>query len=84
LLARRPAEDAPPPGRDRLSVLRYEAQELVADARKQLREKSTLALDDQADAIEDAIEALAADIDSLLARDDEEANEPAASGQGDA
>jgi predicted PurR-regulated permease PerM len=73
VLAKRPVEDAPPPGRDRLSVLRYEAQELVADARKQLREKSTLALDDQADAVEDAIEALAADIDSLLARDEPDA-----------
>lgn len=86
VLARRPVEDAPPPGRDRLSVLRYEAQELVADARKQLREKSTLDLDDQSDVIEDAIEALAADIDSMLARDDEgeaaEADQPARKGQG--
>jgi predicted PurR-regulated permease PerM len=68
VLARRPVEEAPPPGRDRLSVLRYEAQDLVADARKQLREKADLALDDQSDAVEDAIEALAADIDSMLAR----------------
>ena len=77
VLTKRPVEDAPPPGRDRLSVLRYEAQELVADARKQLREKATLALDDQADAVEDAIEALAADIDSLLARDESEDEAPA-------
>jgi hypothetical protein len=69
VLTKRPVEEAPPPGRDRLSVLRYEAQELVADARNQLREKSGLALDDQSDAVEDAIEALAADIDSLLARE---------------
>ncbi len=69
VLVGRPVEEAPPPGRDRLSVLRYEAQELVADARKQLREKSTLALDDESDAVDDAIEALAADIDSLLARE---------------
>lgn len=69
VLSQRPVEEAPPPGRDRLSVLRYDAQELVADVRKQLREKPTLALDDQADAVEDAIEALAADIDSLLARE---------------
>ncbi len=69
VLTGRPLEEAPPPGRDRLSVLRYEAQELVADARKQLREKSTLALDDESDAVDDAIEALAADIDSLLARE---------------
>ena len=69
VLAKRPVEEAPPPGRDRLNVLRYEAQELVADARKQLREKSSVALDDEADAVEDAIEALATDIDSLLARE---------------
>jgi predicted PurR-regulated permease PerM len=69
VLAKRPVEEAPPPGRDRLSVLRYEAQELVADVRTQLRDKSGVALDDESDAVEDAIEALAADIDSLLARE---------------
>jgi hypothetical protein len=69
VLTKRPVEETPPPGRDRLSVLRYEAQELVADARKQLRDKSSMALDDESDAIEDAIEALATDIDSLLARE---------------
>jgi hypothetical protein len=60
-------EQAAPPGRDQFSVLRYEAQELVRDARKQQREKP-LVLDDQADMVEDAIEALAADLDSLLAQ----------------
>jgi predicted PurR-regulated permease PerM len=56
-----------PAGRGRASVLRYEARELVADARKLLREKPA-DLPEASDGVEDSIEALAADLDSLLAR----------------
>ena len=61
------AEPEKPAGRDRVSVLRYETQQLVQDARNQLRHKP-LELDDESDRMEDAIEALAADLDSLLAQ----------------
>jgi predicted PurR-regulated permease PerM len=60
-------EQQEPEGRGRLSVLRLAAQELMQDVRKRQREKSE-GLDDQADEVEDAIEALAADVDSFLAR----------------
>jgi predicted PurR-regulated permease PerM len=55
------------PGRGRVSVLRYEARQVVADARSLLRHKPE-AVPDDGDGVEDAIEALAADLDSLLAR----------------
>jgi predicted PurR-regulated permease PerM len=61
------AETDVPAGRGRASVLRYEARELVADARKLLREKPA-DLPEASDGVEDSIEALAADLDSLLAR----------------
>jgi predicted PurR-regulated permease PerM len=64
------AEPDAPARRDRLSVLRYQAQSLVQDARKQLREKP-VDLDDESDELDDAIEALATDLDSLLARPSE-------------
>ncbi|MEP7355982.1 MAG: AI-2E family transporter [Anaerolineales bacterium] len=54
-------------GRGELSVVRYAVQELTQDVRKQLREKPE-AVEHTDDAVEDAIEALAADLDSLLAR----------------
>jgi len=56
-----------PAGRDKLSVLRYEAQELVQDVRKQVREKDGT-IDDVSDQVEDAIEAIVNDLDSILAR----------------
>lgn len=56
-----------PTGRDALSVLRYEAQDLVHDVRKQVRQKGVVA-DDVADQIETKIEALAVDLDSILAQ----------------
>jgi hypothetical protein len=63
-----PAVEAPVAlGRDRLSVVRYEAQELVTDVRKHLRAKAADVTQD-GDRVEDAVEALAADLDSLLAR----------------
>ncbi len=55
-----------PPGRDRISVLRYETMELVGDVRKQVRIKEGDMLEEQ-DEVEDAIEAIANDLDSLLA-----------------
>jgi hypothetical protein len=54
-------------GRDRLSVLRYETRELVQDVRKQVRSKNTITSDDS-DQIEDSLEAIAADLDSILAQ----------------
>jgi hypothetical protein len=61
------AETEVPAGRGRTSVLRYEARELVADARKLLR-ANPAELPEAGDGVEDSIEALAADLDSLLAR----------------
>jgi predicted PurR-regulated permease PerM len=54
-------------GRGELSVVRYAAQELTLDVRKLLREK-TEGVERADDAVEDAIESLAADLDALLAR----------------
>ncbi len=56
-----------PEGRDRYSMLRYEAQQLVQDVRRQLRHKDEVA-DGQTDQLEDMIEAIATDIDSALAQ----------------
>jgi predicted PurR-regulated permease PerM len=62
--------DAPdleqPEGRDRLSILRYQAQELVTDVRKQLRQREDQ-VEDDSDALEDMIETIATDLDSVLA-----------------
>lgn len=52
-------------GRGRASVLRYEAQQLRQDVRKQLRQKDEV-VDGQADRIEDLIESIVSDVDSLL------------------
>jgi len=56
-----------PEGRDYVSMLRYEAQELIQDVRKQMREKPRLA-DDTSDQVEDAMEAIVNDLDSILAQ----------------
>jgi predicted PurR-regulated permease PerM len=53
-------------GRGRASVLRYEAQQLREDVRKQVRQKDDV-VDGQADRIEDLIESIASDVDGLLA-----------------
>jgi predicted PurR-regulated permease PerM len=58
--------EPPPLGRTSTSLLRYEAQELIHDVRKQVRHKET-SLDDPTDKIEDSIEAIVNDLDSLLA-----------------
>jgi predicted PurR-regulated permease PerM len=56
-----------PEGRDYVSMLRYEAQELIQDVRKQVRENPSIA-DDTSDQVEDAVEAIVNDLDSILAR----------------
>lgn len=53
-------------GRDRLSLIRYEAQTLVQDVRKQLRENETI--DGSMEEVVDALEAIAGDLDQSLAR----------------
>lgn len=64
------APDSPvtsqPEGRDTTSRLRYEAQELVQDIRKRIREKEE-DLGEKSDQVEETIEALANDLDSILA-----------------
>jgi predicted PurR-regulated permease PerM len=63
-----------PNGRDRLSVLRIDAQELAADARRRQRDNDS----DQADngeAVEEAIEALAGALDTRWARAGTEARQ---------
>jgi predicted PurR-regulated permease PerM len=56
-----------PAGRNAVSSLRYEAQNLVMDVRKQIRKKET-ELDNSADQIEDAMESIVQDLDSILAQ----------------
>lgn len=56
-----------PTGRDAVSSLRYEAQNLVMDVRKQIRNKET-ELDHRADQVEDEMEAIVQDLDSILAQ----------------
>jgi predicted PurR-regulated permease PerM len=63
-----------PEGRDYASVLRYETQEVVRDVRKQLREKP-MPSNDVSDQVEDALEAIANDLDSILARSSQKADE---------
>jgi predicted PurR-regulated permease PerM len=59
-------ETQPPSGRDAISTLRYEAQDLVQDVRKQVREKESEA-DQETDQIEDTMETIVQDLDSILA-----------------
>jgi hypothetical protein len=54
-------------GRDQLSLLRYEAQDLAQDVRKQLRQKEDAA-DESTDEIEDTIETLASELDRILSQ----------------
>ncbi len=65
-----------PAGRDYLSKLSYEAQEFVQDVRKLVRRKETGKVDGDSDEIEDAIEAIASDLDLLLAQSDREEKQP--------
>lgn len=65
LLARESLEQTEP-GRDRLSVLRYETNQLVQDVRSQVRHKEGVP-SAATDALEDEIEAIAQDLESFLA-----------------
>jgi hypothetical protein len=52
-----------PIGRDRVSAIRYEVQELTVDVRKLQRRKGGTA----AEPLEDAVEGIATDLDRVLA-----------------
>lgn len=54
-------------GRGAASVLRYKTRDLVHDLRQQIRNKEDMATA-EADQVEDLIEAIALDLDSLIAR----------------
>ena len=56
-----------PVGRDSISLMRYEVQELIKDVHKQVRDKDG-AMDGSSDRIEDAIEEVVNDLDSILAK----------------
>jgi predicted PurR-regulated permease PerM len=62
-----PIEQSPPMGRNTISALRYEAQNLVMDVRKQVRDKES-EVSAREDHIEDSMEAIASDLDSILAQ----------------
>jgi predicted PurR-regulated permease PerM len=65
LLAPGAIESQVPLGRDQLSLIRYEAQELGEDVRKQLRIRPDQT-DELADQFEDEIEAIVSDLSRLL------------------
>ncbi|MGQ0602058.1 MAG: AI-2E family transporter [Anaerolineales bacterium] len=67
LLGPKEAEESMPAGRGALSVLRYEARQFVQDMRKQVRQKDSH-LDEASDQVEETLETVAQDLDSLLAR----------------
>lgn len=64
-----------PQGRDRLNVLRYEAQDLAQDVRKLLRQKEQPA-NQELDQVEDAIETIALELDQILAQIDQNGTSP--------
>jgi len=57
-----------PAGRDRLSKLRYDAQEFVVDIRNLARKKATGSAESEVDPLEDALEAIAMELDQTLAQ----------------
>ena len=59
---------AVPAGRDRLSQLRFEAQEFVVDIRNQAQRKATGSVESEADPVEDSLEAIAIELDQALAK----------------
>ncbi len=63
----RPIDTPAPVGRTAISALRYETQDLVLDVRKYVREKP-LSPDSRADEVEDSMESIAQDLDSILAQ----------------
>jgi len=66
-LLRPEAPQAAPPGRGSLSVIRYDAQELVRDVRGQWRDQAQALPVSGGSAVEEEVEALAADLEDLLA-----------------
>jgi predicted PurR-regulated permease PerM len=56
-----------PAGRDRLSKLRFEAQEYVVDIRNHAQRKQTGTVQAERDQVEDTLEAIAIDLDRTLA-----------------
>lgn len=60
-------EQEVPAGRDSFSMLRYEAQALIQDMRQHIRNKE-LVPDEESDQVEEKIEAIATDLDSVLAQ----------------
>jgi len=54
--------------RSQVSVLRFETQHLVQDVRKQVRTTDSIVADPQTEQVEDMIEAIATDLDSLLSK----------------
>ena len=60
-----------PEGRDYISYLRLQAQEISQDVRKHVRNKEE-AVERESDEVEDAIEALANDLDRILAQVNQE------------
>jgi hypothetical protein len=57
-----------PAGRDRLSKLRYDAQEFVVDIRNLARHKATGSAQSELDPVEDSLEAIAMELDQALAQ----------------
>lgn len=70
LLLDAPARAEDSGARDRIGLLRYEAQELVEDVRKVIRRREGDTADgrDNPETVEDTLEAIALDLDSLLAK----------------
>jgi hypothetical protein len=71
LLREESAAPRPPNGRDAVSALRYEAQDLALDIRKVVRRKVERP-SATADRFEDELESIAADLDRLLAERSQE------------
>jgi predicted PurR-regulated permease PerM len=78
LLSREAQAAAPIEGRDRISLLRHEAQELLQDVRQNLRRKDE-ASTPKNDHFEESIEAIACDLERLLAAESTERGGPAES-----
>jgi predicted PurR-regulated permease PerM len=57
-----------PAGRDRLSKLRYDAQEFVVDIRNLAQHKATGSAQSELDPVEDALEEITLDLDQALAQ----------------
>lgn len=72
LLRPQPSGLEVPLGRDRLSKLRFDVQELVVDVRKLTQHKQTSTAESELNPVEDALEGIAIDLDQLLALPDAE------------